>query len=142
MKVAVLEKAEQTWDDYKIDFLDPSYILITRNREDAIERGYFQPSEYEYADGTNSVDAPTFIIKNQWGKELWLDGCNCGYGGQGPRGSERILKDIGLPAQIINQVFYRHIFELERNEEGTMNLSEMAVVNIRIPIYSVQVTLS
>ncbi|MGG1571665.1 hypothetical protein [Fictibacillus sp. NRS-1165] len=110
-------KSIATWNNHKEDFTDPTYILITRNDTDMIERGYFQQSNHEYSDGTSSVIAPSLVIRNHWGDELWIDGCNCGYGGEGPHGSEKILKDIGLPREIIHQVFYRHVYELERKQE-------------------------
>ena len=36
---------------------------------------------------------------------LALSGCNCGYGGEGPRGAKTILDDIGIPEDQAKQVF-------------------------------------
>lgn len=29
--------------------------------------------------------------------EVWLSGCTCGYGGEGPHGTARVLMDLGVP---------------------------------------------
>jgi hypothetical protein len=29
--------------------------------------------------------------------EIWLSGCTCGYSGEGPHGTARVLVDIGVP---------------------------------------------
>jgi hypothetical protein len=38
----------------------------------------------------------TCIIYGRDG-EIWLSGCTCGYGGEGPRGTAHVLMDIGVP---------------------------------------------
>ena len=112
-------RSRATWENHWNDFNDPTYILITRNHEDMIEKGYYVNTDFDSRHESHSIDQPSFVIRNHWGQELWLDGCNCGYGGEGPHGSEKILKDIGLPSNIIHQVFHRHVYELERKENGT-----------------------
>jgi len=39
------------------------------------------------------------ILADSEGNEIWLSGCNCGYGGTGPHGTFEILKEVGLLSQ-------------------------------------------
>jgi len=39
------------------------------------------------------------ILRDDGGNEVWLSGCNCGYGGTGPHGTFEILKEVGLLSQ-------------------------------------------
>ena len=38
----------------------------------------------------------TLILFDNKRNELWLSGCNCGYGGTGPHGTYTILQECGL----------------------------------------------
>ena len=40
----------------------------------------------------------TCIIHGRDG-EIWLSGCTCGYGGEGPHGTARVLMEIGVPEE-------------------------------------------
>ena len=42
-----------------------------------------------------SPDEYTLIIIGSEG-EIWLSGCNCGYGGTGPNGTRQILEELGV----------------------------------------------
>jgi hypothetical protein len=117
----ITRRSLATWEQYKDEFKKPVYILITFHHYDMVQRGYYIDTEEPYRNNLNYIDTPSFIIKNKKGDELWLDGCNCGYGGEGPNGSKKILKDIGISDELIQQMFYRDIFELELNN-GTYNL--------------------
>mgnify|MGYP001558152792 CR=1 FL=1 len=39
------------------------------------------------------------ILKDDRGNEVWLSGCNCGYGGTGPHGTYELLQKVGLIPQ-------------------------------------------
>lgn len=72
---------------------------------DAVLKGYFQKSEYgNIASNMDNIIAPHMVITDFNGKEMWLYSCNCGYGGAGPHSSQRILKKIGVPAELIEKV--------------------------------------
>lgn len=36
------------------------------------------------------------ILNDDRGREVWLSGCNCGYGGEGPSGTHELLQEVGL----------------------------------------------
>ena len=45
---------------------------------------------------------------------VFLSGCNCGYGGEGPNGTRKILEELGMPEQDARQLMYKKKFELVR----------------------------
>ena len=65
------------------------------------------------------------MIRDVEGKELWLDGCNCGYGGVEPRGSESVLNwlvkngRINLSSDKIREVFTERVINIFINDDNT-----------------------
>lgn len=97
-------------------------IHIYFNELDAINDGFYLPSDiYRYGD-LISLDNPHFILIDSVGNELWLGGCNCGYGGAGPHGSKEILSELGLSYDLIEPVFkYRvvkYFNDLQEDSKG------------------------
>jgi hypothetical protein len=45
---------------------------------------------------TDPFDPYLMVLRDRAGHEIRLSGCTAGYNGEGPRGSERILRDIGI----------------------------------------------
>lgn len=37
---------------------------------------------------------------------IYLSGCNCGYGGEGPNGTAKILAQLGVPLDLARHVMY------------------------------------
>ena len=37
---------------------------------------------------------PLMVLRDSEGQEMWLQSCNCGYRGEGPRGTKIILKSL------------------------------------------------
>lgn len=60
-----------------------------------VSREALRQEDKKYKDTTYVVDY-TFIAYGENG-ELWLSGCNSGYGGEGPSGTARILTEFGFP---------------------------------------------
>jgi hypothetical protein len=38
---------------------------------------------------------------------IFLSGCNCGYGGEGPHGTKQILIELGVPADKAEEYIYK-----------------------------------
>ena len=39
--------------------------------------------------------------------DILLSGCNCGYGGEGPNGTAKILAELGLPIEKARKAMYQ-----------------------------------
>lgn len=46
------------------------------------------------------------IIENDYGDEIQLSGANCGYGGEGPNGTRKILEYLGVPSDTASKWIY------------------------------------
>lgn len=60
-----------------------------------VSREALRQDDKKYEDITYKVDY-TLIAHGEKG-EIWLSGCNCGYSGEGPNGTARILAEFGFP---------------------------------------------
>lgn len=67
-------------------------IYIYFDKFDAILDNFYIESPSENYNELHRLYNPYFVLRDITGKELWLGGCNCGYGGVGPNGSAAILR--------------------------------------------------
>lgn len=100
-------------------------IFIYLNDVDAIKAGFYKIDKDDEDDeecfkGLLPIDAPNFIIRDVKGNEMWLCGCNCGYGGRGPRGSKEILKELGFSENILDLVPYYKVINIFINEDNSV----------------------
>lgn len=56
------------------------------HKENRTERGLTYPIEYN-------------VIIHGYNGDMLLSGCNCGYGGEGPNGTAKILAELGVPIE-------------------------------------------
>lgn len=84
------------WNEKKNKLGVIKQIFIWKYEEDAILKGYYETEKVQGAQLEKIKNVPNMVIIDEYGDEIRLDGCNCGYGGEGPSGSIRILKDNGL----------------------------------------------
>lgn len=90
---------------------------------DAAVENYFLLSEkHRYGDLT-FVSTPSMVIADSNGEEMWLYGCNCSYGGEGPHGSARILKSLGIPDKIAKKVFEYPIVKYVKSDDGNWEVN-------------------
>jgi len=66
-------------------------IFIFFDEIDAATGNFYIASNLLKIGELRHIETPHFIIRDINGQELWLGGCNCGYGGTGPHGSQKIL---------------------------------------------------
>ena len=64
--------------------------------KDAIEKDFYYLDTLETPDTLIAIHAPNFVIIMEDETEYWFDGFNCGYGGEGPSGTEDILDYWGI----------------------------------------------
>lgn len=100
----------------KDKFSSASAIYIFFHEFDSILNNFYQQAKGFYYGELQRVDTPHMIIKNDNLEELWLAGCNCGYGGTGPHGTERILKEYGIKDEDINEIFSNRVVKYFKNE--------------------------
>lgn len=102
-----------------------SAIFIFFDKYDAALDNFYIPSEDERYGDLRFIDVPHMIIRDITGKELWLGGCNCGYGGEGPHGSISILKKLREDSHIIindkdiEEIKYNRIVKLFKDPDGS-----------------------
>lgn len=104
----------ETVTDYSVkEFLkvaplnDIVSVKLYFNRIDAIYNGYYLLYEgtKTYKNQYQDVNAPTFVATTKDETEYWFFGMNCGYNGTGPRGTEKILKELEIPDDEIKLLF-------------------------------------
>lgn len=93
-------------------------ISIYKYKIDAVFDNHFIPSSLEKYGELEHVINPYFVARDINGREIWLSGCNAGYGGEGPHGSYTILKELGFDDQIANLVFSNSVVNLFRYLES------------------------
>ena len=92
-------------------------VKIYFERNDAIVDGYYNvDGSDEIIDKLVRVSAPHAVVTLKGDKELWVDGLLCGYGGEGPHGSERFLKYLDVPDNEINKLFSAAVIEYYRED--------------------------
>lgn len=92
---------------YRPGFGPVNEAIVIADDTDGIERGYGP-----YGDRPSS---PTLILRNLDGDEMWLSGCCCGYGGEGPSGTERILHAEGFHESLIGLVRTHGVLHVVRD---------------------------
>ena len=73
---------------------DIKQIDIYRYESDAIRDGLWVEDEMYLGKDISTITAPTFVFYMGSRKKFMLHGLNCGYRGEGPRGSEYVLHNI------------------------------------------------
>jgi len=73
-------------------------------------------------------DVPYTMVITGAGCRMFLSGCNCGYGGEGPHGSLKILRSLGMDSMDFEQsLIDRRVFtyDVEKQIAFRPNVSEM-----------------
>lgn len=85
-------------------------------RWDAVRHGFY------WAEDPLDRDVPfwpvrtaTLIVRDVHRYEVWMEYANCGYRGEFPAATNRILTDLGIPAVIRDQVYTRQILHYSRS---------------------------
>lgn len=91
----VTKRSLQAWNELKT--FEPVELFIYKNSTDAILQGFYKYKPNPYVQGLYDIhEVPHFIAKDKYGDEFRTSGLNCGYGGEGPRGTISILKQLGV----------------------------------------------
>lgn len=70
-------------------------VNIYLNAFDAVLDDFYIPGDIFLGENSiRQIETPNMVIMGWDDKEIWLNGCNCGYGGTGPHGSLKILLDL------------------------------------------------
>lgn len=87
-------------------------IFIYFDELDAVLDNFYIVSDAEKYGELKYVETPYFVLRDINGREMWLSGCNCGYGGTGPGGTRTILREL--------------------KDEGTLDLTYEEIDNYRL----------
>lgn len=80
-------------------------VFVYFNVYDAINDGFYTTFEYPQRDVLMKIKAPTMVIRYDNMEEFWFDGFNAGYGGEGPHGTQEVLKELGVDPEYTKLVF-------------------------------------
>lgn len=106
---------------HKLDDIQSVYVYF--DEIDAVLGNHYMPSEDIRFGSLIGLDIPGLILQDTRGNQMWLRGCNCGYGGAGPNGTATILKECGFSEEQISYVFNYRIVRLLRDEKGNTEIS-------------------
>lgn len=91
----VTRRALQAWKELRT--FEPVEFFIYKNSTDAILQGFYKYNSNPHVLGLYNIEeVPHFIARDKYGDEFRTSGLNCGYAGEGPRGSIAILEDLGI----------------------------------------------
>ena len=83
---------------------------------DAAMDNYFEISETHRYGELKQLEIPHLILQDVDGSEMWFDSCNCGYGGEGPNGSAKILDLCGFSESSINKLFTYRVVKIIKDD--------------------------
>lgn len=89
---------------------------------DACLDNFFLPSKTMQYGEILWLDIPGLVLVDSKGKQMWLSGCNCGYGGTGPHGTAEILKLCGFQDKDIQNVFHHRVVKFYKQPTGEVNV--------------------
>lgn len=94
---------QQSTTDISIKFYEDHINKITGlravniylNAFDAVLDDFYIPGDiFLWGNSIREIETPNMVIMGWDNQEIWLNGCNCGYGGTGPHGALGILLDL------------------------------------------------
>lgn len=91
----VTRRALRAWRE--LEGFQPVEIFVFKHGHDAVLQGF-----YKYKPNMSNMyisdicEVSQFIARDIHGNEFRTNGCNCGYGGEGPRGTISILEELGI----------------------------------------------
>ncbi|HDR6289304.1 TPA: hypothetical protein QCU33_005442 [Bacillus cereus] len=107
------------------EYLDKiTSIYIYRYELDAVLDNFYIGLDTGF-ENKQSLDVPHLVLRDDSsGKEMWLKSLNCGYSGQGPRCTIKLLTSLGIDSKDANSLIKKHkvvkFFKTENgNFEGT-----------------------
>lgn len=110
-------KALKYFYEHKDLMGEVSEIYIYFDEIDAVLDNFYINSGRVYGE-LYDLDIPHLVLKDKNGEELWLGGCNCGYGGEGPHGSKEILKNYILDEELINLIFTYRVVKFIKDDDN------------------------
>lgn len=91
----VPRRASQVWKELKT--FEPVELFIYKNGTDAILQGFYKYNPNPHVLGLYDIcEVPHFIARDKYGDEYRTSGLNCGYVGEGSRGTIAILEELGI----------------------------------------------
>lgn len=96
-------EALEAWDHYKENLGEVRAVLVTRSGIEGL------PVAEDLL--------ASFLALGSTGTALALSGTNCGYGGEGPHGSARILRELGVSDALVDFVFRHRRLRFELLED-------------------------
>ena len=87
-------------------------VYVCFDTKDLIDSGFHYTENETQLNTLNRVFAPDAVIITESGKEYWIDGFKCGYGGKGPNTTIEMCKYIGIskdiPEDILSNLVYNN----------------------------------
>lgn len=108
-----------------------SEIFIYFDEIDAAVDNFYIESDLARYGHLRRVDTPHFILRSKNDTEIWLGGANCGYGGEGPGGSRRILgmlrdsnkiKNFNYSDEDLRELLYSRVVKIITDYEGNIEV--------------------
>lgn len=114
---------------HKLDEIQSIFIFF--DEIDSAIGNFFIASDLLKIGELRHIETPHLIIKDINGQELWLGGCNCGYGGTGPHGSKQILsllrdsnklKNFNYTDEKIKEILYHRVVNILIDSVGNTDV--------------------
>lgn len=132
-KITVIETGNTrnaiTYFEQMPDYDKIRSVDIYFDRADAILDGHYKSRERVQSNTLVRIVAPTCVITYENDEEYWFDGLNCGYGGEGPRGSREVLKQLGVPEEKLDLLLFSKWVKCYRETDGWDVINKRRVYN-------------
>lgn len=86
----VTRKALKSWRE--LEGFEPVEVFVFKQGHDAILNGFYKYKSHPDNIAISEIcEVPHLVLRDKYGDEFRTNGCNCGYGGEGPHGTISIL---------------------------------------------------
>ncbi len=90
------KKSLEAFHRLKLNKDDVEEIYVFGNWADAIQKNFFNVCGEEMPDTLTNIEAARFILVMKDGEEHWFGALTCGYCGEGCRGTQIVLEELGV----------------------------------------------
>lgn len=111
-------------DDYLPAFGDVREAYVAFSSLDVLLESGLHPAAFAYS---SLVEPPTMLLRNDRGEAIGVQDCNAGYNGTGPGNAEQVLRELGWPEDVAEQVYQYRFMHLSRERVERTELNPLSI---------------
>jgi hypothetical protein len=127
----ITDKSLRFFKEHAGEFGEFVEALAFKEDHDALLYGFADawPAEPSQDPQFRRPAVARLILRDRHGAELWLSGCSCGYDGEGPRGSQEVLRMAEFPEHLVELIPRYRILHLDK-QRGVIEARKPSAENV------------